>query len=214
MVKRNKNIAKLQAGYLFPEINRRKKLVIDKNPDAKVISLGIGNTTEPLTPHIISGLKKAVEGMSNIEGYSGYGEEVGMDELRSKIASLYSGIDASEVFVSDGAKCDCGRLQLLFGPDVTIAVQDPAYPVYVDGSVIIGATGEYDLDVGQFKDIYYMGCTAENNFFPDLNNTPRTDLIYFCSPNNPTGAVATKEQLKELVDFALKNNSIGFKPCM
>jgi len=210
MVKRNKNIAKLQAGYLFPEINRRKNALIEKNPDAKIISLGIGNTTEPLTPHITEGLKKAAEGMGNNEGYSGYGDEQGMTELRKKIAEkLYNGIVApEEVFTSDGAKCDCGRLQLMFGPDVTIAVQDPAYPVYVDGSVIVGATGEYNKEKDHFNNIVYLKCTPDNNFFPDLENAPRTDLIYFCSPNNPTGAVATKEQLKQLVDFAKKNNSI------
>lgn len=210
MVKRNKNLAKLKAGYLFPEINRRKNALLEKNPDAKIISLGIGNTTEPLTPHIVEGLKNAAVGLGNNEGYSGYGAEQGMEKLRKKIAEkLYNGIiQADEVFVSDGAKCDCGRLQVLFGNDVSIAVQDPAYPVYVDGSVIIGATGEYDDEKGQFKDIIYMSCTPENNFFPDLESLPRTDLIYFCSPNNPTGAVATKEQLKKLVDFAKKNNSI------
>jgi len=210
MVRRNENMAKLQAGYLFPEIGRRKNEFQKKNPKAKIISLGVGNTTEPLTPHITAGLKKAVEGMATVEGYSGYGEEVGMDEVRAKIAEvIYDGdVDASEVFVSDGAKCDCGRLQLMFGSDVSIAVQDPAYPVYIDGSVIIGATGGYHEEKDQFSEIHYMACTEENNFFPDLENTPRTDIIYFCSPNNPTGAVATREQLQELVAFATKNSSI------
>ena len=203
-------MAKLQAGYLFPEINRRKKAFLKKTPNAKVISLGIGNTTEPLTKHITEGLKKAAIGLGTEKGYSGYGAEQGMKELRAKIAEkLYKGIiSADEVFVSDGAKCDCGRLQLLFGSDATIAVQDPAYPVYVDGSVIIGATGEHDEVKEQFNDIVYMSCCVENNFFPDLSKLPRTDLIYFCSPNNPTGATATKEQLKQLVSFAQKNKSI------
>ncbi len=209
MVKRNKNIAKLQAGYLFPEINKRKKKVMEKNPSAKIISLGIGDTTEPLTPHIVKGLKDASVGMGG-RGYTGYGAEQGMDELRKKVSDkLYNGIvKPEEVFISDGAKCDCGRLQLMFGPDVSIAVQDPAYPVYVDGSVIIGATGNYNKGKEQFGNIAYMKCVPENNFFPDLKNTQKTDLIYFCSPNNPTGAVSTKEQLKELVDFARKNKSI------
>jgi len=210
MVTRNKNLAKLKAGYLFPEIARRKKELLEKQPDAKIISLGIGDTTEPLTSHIIAGLKKAVEGMGTEQGYSGYGAEQGMGPVREKIATkLYNNIVAAdEVFVSDGAKCDCGRLQLLFGSEVTVAVQDPAYPVYVDGSVIAGATGELDDETKQFNNIVYMPCTAENNFFPDLSKTPKTDLIYFCSPNNPTGAVATKEQLTELVAFAKKNHSI------
>jgi LL-diaminopimelate aminotransferase len=210
MVARNENLAKLQAGYLFPEINRRKKKVKEANPTAKIISLGIGNTTSPLTLHITQGLRKAVEGMATKEGYSGYGDEQGMTELRTRIAEkIYCNmITPEEVYVSDGAKCDIGRLQTMFGPKVSIAVQDPSYPVYVDGSVIAGATGDYSKVKAHFDNIIYMKCTPENDFFPNLNKLERTDLIYFCSPNNPTGAVATKKQLKELVDFARKNNSI------
>lgn len=210
MVSRNPNFAKLQAGYLFPEINRRKNKVLAANPGAKIISLGIGNTTEPLTPHITAALAQASTGLGTPAGYSGYGDEQGMTAFRARIAEvLYQGIvKPEEVFISDGAKCDIGRLQLMFGRDVTIAVQDPAYPVYVDGSVIIGATGGYNAGKKEFDGIAYMPCTPENNFFPDLSKTPRTDLIYFCSPNNPTGAVATKEQLRQLVAFAKKNRSI------
>ncbi|MFC1704933.1 LL-diaminopimelate aminotransferase, partial [Nanoarchaeota archaeon] len=214
MVKRNKNIAKLQAGYLFPEIGRRKKALLKKNPNAKIISLGIGNTTEPLTPHLVKAMSEYATSLGTKEGYTGYDDDAKAQEflldLKTKLAEKwYNGVvSPDEIVISDGAKCDCGRLQVLFGSDVTIAVQDPAYPVYVDGSVIIGATGDYDESKGQFKDIVYMSCCAENNFFPDLSKLPRTDLIYFCSPNNPTGAVATKEQLKELVDFAKKNKSI------
>jgi LL-diaminopimelate aminotransferase len=210
MVKRNKNLKKLQAGYLFPEINRRKKEFLKKNPDAKILSLGIGNTTEPLTKHITKGLVKAAKGLGNLKGYSGYGDEQGMTELREKIAEkMYNNhVKPEEVFVSDGAKCDIGRLQLMFGPEVSIAIQDPAYPVYVDGSVIIGATEDYNEEKTLFDNIVYMPCTPENEFFPDLDKLPNTDLIYFCSPNNPTGAVATKEQLTQLVKFAKKNRSI------
>lgn len=210
MVKRNANFAKLQAGYLFPEINRRKKKVMEENPDARIISLGIGNTTEPLTPHITRGLVAAATGLGTTGGYSGYGDEQGMTALREKIANvLYGGkVRPGEVFVSDGAKCDIGRLQTLFGPSVTVAVQDPSYPVYVDGSVLAGATGNYDEKNGQFAGIAYMVCNPANGFFPDPAKTPRTDLIYFCSPNNPTGAVATKEQLTALVRFAAQNKSI------
>ncbi|MFT4297880.1 MAG: LL-diaminopimelate aminotransferase [Candidatus Woesearchaeota archaeon] len=210
MVKRNKNISKLQAGYLFPEIAKRRNEFIKNNPDAKVISLGIGNTTEPLTSHITKALMKASEEMGTMEGYSGYGDEQGLLELRQKIAEVwYEGIiSAEEIFVSDGAKCDTGRLQFMFGSNATIAVQDPAYPVYVDGSVIAGATGNYNSEKKLFDIIAYMPCTPENDFFPDLSKTTKTDLIYFCSPNNPTGASATREQLKQLVDFARKNNSI------
>lgn len=210
MVQRNKNIAKLQGGYLFPEIARRKRSFLEKNPGIKLISLGVGNTTEPLTRYITKALKKAASELGKVETYSGYGDEQGMLALRKKIADvMYKGkVSFEEVFISDGAKCDIGRLQLMFGSNVTIAVQDPAYPVYVDGSVIAGATGNYNSSKALFDNIVYMPCTPENNFFPDLSSIPRTDLIYFCSPNNPTGAVATKEQLKQLVEFAKKNKSI------
>ncbi|MBN1156496.1 LL-diaminopimelate aminotransferase [Candidatus Woesearchaeota archaeon] len=206
MVKRNKNMEKLISGYLFPEINKRKKALLEMNPKAKIISLGIGNTTQPLTSHVVSALKEASVAMGTKEGYSGYGDEQGLPALRKKISeTLYNGtIGADEVFISDGAKCDIGRLQLMFGHDVSIAVQDPSYPVYVDGSVIIGATGK--SKDGQFEKIHYMKCLPENDFFPKLEK--KTDLIYFCSPNNPTGAASTREQLNELVEFARKNNSI------
>jgi LL-diaminopimelate aminotransferase len=214
MAQRNKNIAKLQAGYLFPEISRRRKALLERNPEAKIISLGIGNTTEPLTPHLVEGLKNAALKLGTPEGYSGYdddprGQQL-LQDLKAKIAKKwYHGlVSAEEVFLSDGTKCDCGRLQVLFGADVSIAVQDPAYPVYVDGSVIMGTTGTYNKEQELFDGIVYMSCTPENNFFPNLENLPRTDLIYFCSPNNPTGAVSTKEQLKELVNFAQQNKSI------
>ena len=214
MVKRNENIAKLQAGYLFPEIGRRKKALLEKEPDAKLISLGIGNTTEPLSAHIVEGLQKEVTKLGTSEGYTGYDDDAQaqafLDKLKTRISkNWYNGIiDTDEIIVSDGSKPDCGRLFFLFGNNVSIAVQDPAYPVYVDGSVMIGATGNYNSDTEEFDGIEYMRCTAENDFFPDLSKAKRTDLIYICSPNNPTGAVATKEELKELVDFARKNKSI------
>lgn len=210
MVARNRHLAKLPGGYLFPEIGRRRNACQEQNPDAKIISLGIGNTTEPLTPHIVEGLVKAAAGLGTPEGYSGYGDEQGFDSLRQAIAEkLYNGlVSADEVLASDGAKCDIGRLQLLFGSEVTVAVQDPSYPVYVDGSVIMGASGQFDAATGQFDGIVYMPCRPENQFFPDLSALPRTDLIYFCSPNNPTGAVASREQLAQLVEFALANRSI------
>lgn len=210
MVQRNKNLAKLQAGYLFPEINRRKKALLERRPDARIISLGIGDTTEPLTPHIAEALFRAGQGLGTRQGYSGYGAEQGMAALRAAIAdTLYRGaVQAEEVFVSDGAKCDVGRLQVLFGADSTVAVQDPSYPVYVDGSVILGQTGNYNPERGQFDNIAYMTCGPDNGFFPDLSQVPRADLIYFCSPNNPTGAAATREQLASLIDFARENRSI------
>jgi LL-diaminopimelate aminotransferase len=214
MAQRNGNIAKLQAGYLFPEIGRRRKALLERNPSAKIISLGIGNTTEPLTPHIVMGLQEAALGLGTPEGYSGYDDDAKgqqlLQNLKMKLAEKwYEGmVKPEEIFISDGAKCDCGRLQVLFGCDVSIAVQDPAYPVYVDGSVILGATRGYNQKQALFDGIVYMSCNPKNNFFPDLADLPRTDLIYFCSPNNPTGAVSSIEQLEQLVKFAIKNESI------
>lgn len=199
MTKRNPRMNALQTNYLFPQVNLRKKEFLDKNPEAMLISLGIGDTTEPIPSFITQALIRGATRLGTKEGYVGYGPEQGIHSLREKIADkLYSNrIHADEIYISDGAKCDIGRLQALFGSDVSIAVQDPAYPVYIDGSLLHGV-----------KNITYMPCTPENGFFPDLNSTPRTDLIYFCSPNNPTGAAATKEQLENLVSYAKKNRSI------
>ena len=214
MIKRNPGFTNLTAGYLFPEIARRRREYLAAHPDAKLISLGIGNTTEPLTPHIDQGLVEYSRRLSTKEGYSGYGDEQGLTALRERIAAvLYGGrITADEVFVSDGAKCDIGRLQLLFGREVEVSVQDPSYPVYVDGSVIIGAAGPYgDGKNGGhagYAGVRYLPCTAENGYFPDLTRLPENGLVYFCSPNNPTGAVATKDQLSALVEAAFKKESI------
>jgi LL-diaminopimelate aminotransferase len=209
-VRRNQNFANLSAGYLFPEVARRKRAFQEKNPGAKVISLGVGNTTEPLGPRVAEGLRFGAERLGTPEGYSGYGEEQGLPELRALIAEkLYRcAIEPLEVFVSDGAKCDIGRLQAMFGSAVTIAVQDPAYPVYVDGSVIAGAAGPAAADGSGYEGIAYLPCRPENDFFPELSRAPTTDLLYFCSPNNPTGACATRRQLEELVAFARERGSI------
>ncbi|GAX79233.1 hypothetical protein CEUSTIGMA_g6673.t1 [Chlamydomonas eustigma] len=207
-VQRNENFAKLRAGYLFPEIARRRRAHQDANPDAKVISLGIGDTTEPLPQYIADAMAKAAAGMANREGYSGYGAEQGQGSLREALANtFYPNLRVpDEIFVSDGSKCDIARIQMMFGAKATVAVQDPSYPVYVDTSVMMGMTGEYN-NAG-FDNIVYMECKPENNFFPDLSKMPRTDIIFFCSPNNPTGAAATRAQLTELVNFAKKNGSI------
>ena len=210
-VARNPNIEKLQAGYLFPEIGRRRNAYLEANPDARnIISLGIGDTTMPVPEHILEGLVGGASKLGTKEGYSGYGAEQGQAALREKISeNLYDGkVSPDEVFVSDGSKCDIGRLQMMFGSGLTTAVQDPSYPVYVDTSVIMGQTGDMDQDLKQYKNIVYMPCNPDNGFFPDLENTPRADVVYFCSPNNPTGAAATKAQLKELVDYANENGSI------
>ncbi|VVA15584.1 PREDICTED: LL-diaminopimelate aminotransferase [Prunus dulcis] len=210
-VSRNVNIAKLQAGYLFPEIARRRAAHLQKYPDAQVISLGIGDTTEPIPEVITSAMAKRSHALSTLEGYSGYGAEQGEKPLRAAIAStFYDNLDIEEddIFVSDGAKCDISRLQVVFGSNVTMAVQDPSYPAYVDSSVIMGQTGEYQKAVEKFGNIEYMRCTPENGFFPDLRTVARTDIIFFCSPNNPTGSAATREQLTQLVQFAKDNGSI------
>lgn len=199
MIKRNPNLAKLKSGYLFPEINKRKQEFLAENSTAKLISFGIGDTTQPIPSSIANALSEAGKKLGTVEGYTGYGPEQGYANLREQIAKkIYRDlVKPSEIFISDGAKCDIGRLQMLFGPQISIAIQDPAYPVYVDGSIMQG-----------IDQIIYMPCKPENHFFPDLENTPRTDLIYFCSPNNPTGAAATKEQLEKLVKFAKANKSI------
>jgi LL-diaminopimelate aminotransferase len=215
MLSRNSYIANLKAGYLFPEIARRRREFAASHPDAKIISLGVGNTTEPIPPHICAGLVHGANMLSRAETYSGYMDE-GLDELRRRISDVYYknkfGID--EIFISDGAKCDIGRLQLLFGKNINIAVQDPSYPVYVDGSVLVGAAGGGAAASG-YSGITYMPCTKSNNYFPDLSKIEigrvagaMGSLIYFCSPNNPTGATATKAQLTTLVETALKTGSV------
>ncbi|KAH0751043.1 hypothetical protein KY290_030275 [Solanum tuberosum] len=210
-VSRNENLAKLQAGYLFPEIARRRSAHMLKHPDAQIISLGIGDTTEPIPEVITSAMAKRAHELSTLNGYSGYGAEQGEKQLRASIASTYYanvGLEEDEIFVSDGAKSDISRLQVLFGSNASMAVQDPSYPAYVDSSVIMGQTGQFQKDVEKYGNIAYMRCTPENGFFPDLSSVPRTDIIFFCSPNNPTGSAASREQLTKLVQFAKDNGSI------
>ncbi|CAN6290351.1 unnamed protein product [Urochloa humidicola] len=209
-VLRNPNMEKLQKGYLFPEISMKHEAHMKKYPDAKVISLGIGDTTEPIPSVITSAMAEYALALSTPEGYQGYGPEQGQMNLRKVIAEkVYTnmGIKESEVFISDGAQCDIARLQTLFGPNVSIAVQDPTFPGYVDNGVIVGQTGASD-ESGKYAGIAYMRCAPENNFFPDLSRVPRTDVIFFCSPNNPTGHAASAAQLRDLVDFARRNGSI------
>ncbi len=210
MVKRNHHVAKLNAGYLFPEIVRRKQAFLEKHPQAPLISLGIGDTTEPLPPFIANHLSQSAQALGTTEGYTGYGPEEGQRDLRQLIAKqIYQNrFEADEVFISDGTNSDIGRLQTLFGSHVTVAVQDPSYPVYVDTSVILGQTSCYDAPSRKYQGMTYMPCVPSNNFFPAFSHYQPTDLIYFCSPNNPTGAVATHRQLEELITFARKHRSI------
>ena len=199
MVKRNPHFLKLSESYLFPEVSRRAKLFKEKNPLAELISLSIGDTSEPLTSSAVEGLIKQTAQMGRREGYRGYGPEQGDRALREKIAQVFyaNRLSADEIFISDGAKCDIGRFQLLFGQEVTIGVQDPAYPVYVDTHIAIGG-----------KPIAYLPCLPENGFFPAVSSLPKVDLLYICSPNNPTGSVATREQLTALVAWAKVNKAM------
>ena len=213
MINRNPYIANLKAGYLFPEIAKRRREYAAANPNAKIISLGVGNTTEPIPPHISSGLVEGARRLGTAEGYSGYQDE-GIAALREKISSVFYGgkFSIDEIFISDGAKCDIGRLQILFGAGTKIAVQDPSYPVYVDGSVLTGAAGGMSANTGQsaggYSGITYLPCTTENNFFPNLDLIPQNSLIYFCSPNNPTGAVSDRSQLTALVQAAISKKCL------
>jgi len=212
MAKINENFLKLQAGYLFPEISRRVRAYKAKNPDAKIISLGIGDVTQPLPPAIIEAMYRAVDEMSQIETFHGYDDSgVGYEFLRSAIIendfkSRGVELDIDEVFVSDGGKCDTANIQEIFGLDNVIAVADPVYPVYVDTNVIAGRTGQANKN-GQYDKIVYMPCTAENNFVPELPSVP-VDIIYLCLPNNPTGAVATKDNLAEWINYAHNNKAV------
>ena len=207
----NENYLRLRAGYLFPEISRRVRSFRAQNPDAKIISLGIGDVTQPLAPAVIKAMKEAVGDMASARTFRGYGPEQGYEFLiNAIIENDYNArgvdLDKTEVFVSDGAKCDTGNIQEIFGLDNIIAVTDPVYPVYVDSNVMAGRTGQVD-GIGQYEKIVYMPCTAENDFLPDLPIT-HVDIIYLCFPNNPTGAAAGKEILAKWVDFACNNKAV------
>lgn len=212
MVTINENFLKLQAGYLFTEIGRRIRSYKAQNPDAKIISLGIGDVTQPLAPAVIEAMHEAVDQMSKEETFRGYDDShIGYEFLREAISendfkARGVKIDIDEIFIGDGAKCDTANIQEIFGPDNIVAVTDPVYPVYVDSNVMAGRTGQAD-EKGQYGKIIYMPCTAENNFVPALPEKS-VDLIYLCFPNNPTGAVATGEQLKKWIDFARRNKAV------
>lgn len=212
MVKINENYLKLPGSYLFSTIAKKVNAYIEANPDKKVIRLGIGDVTQPLAPAIIEALSSAVDEMGNAESFHGYAPDLGYSFLRETIAnedyiSRGCKIEADEIFVSDGAKSDCGNIQEIFDVDCTIAVCDPVYPVYVDSNVMAGRTGEYDEVTGKWSNVIYMPCTAENKFVPELpEKTP--DLIYLCVPNNPTGTTLTRDQLKVWVDYANKTGAV------
>ena len=212
MLKANQDYLKLPGSYLFSTVARKQREFQEKNPDRSVIRLSIGDVTQPIAPVIIDALHRAVDEMASAEGFHGYAPDLDYEFLRNAIAEndyKARGCDVSpdEVFVSDGAKGDCGNIQEIFDKDVKVAVCDPVYPVYVDTNVMAGRTGTYDEKTGVWSDVIYMPCIKENNFAPVLpKETP--DLIYLCFPNNPTGATITKQQLQEWVDYANRNKAI------
>lgn len=206
----NDNFQKLPGSYLFAEIARRVKEYQQAHPDADIIRLGIGDVTKPLVPAVIDAMHKAVEEMGHEETFRGYGPDFGYDFLVNAIregdyASRSIALAYDEVFVSDGAKCDVGNIQELFSDDAVIAVTDPVYPVYVDSNAMAGRAGNYVND--KWDRLVYLPCNAENGFVPPLPDRP-VDVIYLCYPNNPSGTVLSKEQLKPFVDWAKENGAL------
>lgn len=212
MAKVNENYQKLPGSYLFSEIERRTAAYSEEHPEANLIKMGIGDVTRPLAPAVIEAMHNAVNDLSKPETFHGYGPEQGYDFLREVIAENdfhARGVDIAvdEIFVSDGAKSDCGNIGDILAIDNKIAVCDPVYPVYVDTNAMAGRAGEYDEEAQGWTNIYYMPTTAENNFCPALPDC-KVDVIYLCSPNNPTGTVLNADQLKVWVDYANENGSI------
>jgi len=211
MARINENYLKLKAGYLFPEIGRRVTAFQKANPEAKVIKLGIGDVTRPLVPAVVAAMRAAVDEMGTDAGFRGYGPEQGHDFLIDLIrehdfAKRGVAIARDEIFVSDGSKCDSANIQEIFATDNVIALTDPVYPVYLDSNVMAGRTGAAGED-GRYAGIVYMPTTAENDFTPELPEQ-HADVIYLCSPNNPTGAAATRAQLQRWVDHARKTGAV------
>jgi len=207
----NDHYLKLKAGYLFTEIARRVKSFQAAHPEAKIIRLGIGDVTQPLAPAVVRGLHAAVDEMASTETFRGYGPEPGYDFLTELIATSdyrERGIAMSpdEIFVSDGGKSDSANIQEIFAPDCVVAVMDPVYPVYVDSNVMAGRAGALD-EAGRYSDFLYLPCTADNGFQPALPSR-HVDLIYLCYPNNPTGAVMTRETLARWIDYARRERAV------
>lgn len=212
MYKVNENYLKLPGSYLFSTIAKKVAAFAEANPDKKIIRLGIGDVTQPLTPPIIAALHSAVDEMASAETFRGYAPDLGYAFLRETIAredfaARGCDIAADEIFVSDGAKSDSGNIQELFDGSCRIAVCDPVYPVYVDSNVMAGRTGTYDAATGYWSDVIYMPCTEANGFVADLPKE-RPDIIYLCFPNNPTGAAIRKDELQKWVDYANENGCV------
>ena len=208
----NENYLKLPGSYLFSNIAKKVNAYQSENPEAQILRLGIGDVTQPLAPAIIEALHKAVDEMANAETFHGYAPDLGYEFLRNAIAKNHykdrgCDISADEIFVSDGAKCDSGNIQEIFGLDNKIAVCDPVYPVYVDTNVMAGRSGEYNPNTQNFDGMIYMPCLEENDFVPEFPKE-NPDIIYLCFPNNPTGATITKAQLQEWVDYAKRIGAV------
>ena len=208
----NEHFLKLPNNYLFADISKKVNAFKATHTNADIISLGIGDVTQPLCPAVIEALHKATDEMAHHASFRGYGPEQGYDFLREAILKndfLPRGIrlDISEIFINDGAKSDTGNIQELVRWDNSIAVGDPIYPVYIDSNVMIGRAGV--VNNGQWSNVIYMPCTAENNFIPQIPDR-RVDIIYLCYPNNPTGTVISKAELKKWVNYALKNDALIF----
>ncbi len=210
MIRVNENYLKLKSSYLFSEIAKRVAAFQKENPGREIIRMGIGDVTEPLPPSIVEAFRRGVDDMASTKTFRGYGPEQGYDFLREAIAAndfddRNARVDADEIFISDGAKCDTGNFQELFSNDIAIAVPDPVYPVYVDTNVMAGRTGAFSG--GRYESLIYLECTRENSFVPDLPSR-KADLIYLCFPNNPTGATITREQLARWVAYARENKAL------
>lgn len=210
MIRANENYSKLKASYLFSDIAKRVNEYQAENPEAHIIRLGIGDVVKALVPAVIKGFHQGVEEMAKDATFRGYGPEQGYLFLREKIAendyhAQGADISPDEIFVSDGAKCDTGNFQELFALDIKVAIPDPVYPVYLDTNVMAGRTGGFEA--GRYNGIVYMDCLKENHFLPELPRE-KVDLIYLCFPNNPTGATATKGELKVWVDYARENKAL------
>jgi len=211
MIRVNENYLKLQASWLFSEIAKKVSAFQSANPGMDIIKLGIGDVTRSLPRACIDALHHAVDEMADDTTFRGYGPDQGYEFLRQEIAendfqARGADISPDEIFISDGAKCDAGNIQEIFAARTRVALPDPVYPVYLDSNVMAGRTGPANTD-GKYEGIIYMPCTAENDFVPQIPDS-KVDLIYLCFPNNPTGAVATKQQLKKWVDYARENKAV------
>ena len=208
----NENFLNLQESYLFSTIAKKVAKYVENNPNKNIIKLGIGDVTRPIVPACVEAMHKAIDEMGTANGFKGYGPEQGYEFLREAIVEndyRRRGIDIKkdEIFISDGAKCDCGNIVDIFSKDNKVAITDPVYPVYLDTNVMSGRSGKFDAKASKYENIIYLPITEENDFKPELPKE-KVDMIYLCFPNNPTGTVLSKEGLKKWVDYASKNNSI------